>query len=63
MECGTTVKVKMFGGNPVLKGVKACGTEYSAKDILKMKLYNSLRDFYDARQYVRDSIERMEFNN
>jgi len=63
MECGTTVKVEMFGGNPVLKGVKACGTSFSAKGILKRKLYDSLRDYYFVRKHVKDSIERMEYED
>jgi len=62
-EFGTTVKVEMFGGGPVLKGVKACGIDYSTKSILKMKLYNSLQDFYYVRREVQDSIDRMEFED
>ncbi|XP_063678769.1 uncharacterized protein LOC134814536 [Bolinopsis microptera] len=63
MDCGTTVKVEILGGNQVLKGVKACGVSYSTKDILKLKVNQAYEDFYYVRTHLTGSIDSMTYED
>ena len=63
MDCGTTVRVELSGGNHVLEGVKACGVEYDAKTILKMKVNSAYEDFYYVRQHLVNSIDSMAYED
>ena len=63
MDCGTTVKVEMSGGNHVLKGVKACGVAYSTKDILKMKVNKAYEDFFYVKTDLIKSIDSMMYED
>ena len=63
MECATKIKVAMSGGYPILNGVKARGAVYHAKDILRTQLTMLLREFPNVRKRVKESIERMEYED
>ncbi|XP_063684925.1 uncharacterized protein LOC134819090 [Bolinopsis microptera] len=63
MDCGTTVRVEMSGGNAALKGVKACGISHTAKNILKMKVSNAYKDFYNVEMFLYTSINNMTYED
>jgi len=63
MECATKIKVEMSGGHPILNGVKARGAAYTAKGLLKAQLYASLLEFPNVRKIVKESINRMEYED
>jgi len=63
MECATKIKLAMSGGYPILNGVKVRGAVYLAKDILRTQLTMLLREFPNVRKRVKESIERMEYED
>ncbi|XP_063685944.1 uncharacterized protein LOC134819747 [Bolinopsis microptera] len=66
MDCGTTVRVEMFGGNAALKGVKACGVSYNVKEVLKAKVreaYSLKKDLYYVRMHLDKSINNMTYED
>ena len=63
MECATKFKVEMSEGYPILNGVKARGIVYTTKGLLRTKLYMSLQEFPNIRKLVKNSIDRMEYED
>lgn len=63
MNAGVTVNVTMKGGNPVLKGVKVCGIEYSSKDILKIKVDATLGEYYNAMRDIKAAIDNWDYSD